>query len=156
MTWDVTVYYKYCWCVVWKRHLRWIQLKWIPVVTLPSLSDASVACKPLDWVCLCKQFKAVDCVSGKLLPRHKGEIGMFSIYKTCGSYCLTEIGLCLYFILFLKWVFHSEIKCVHYRKCWKDRGKKIIWNSTKAKTDFRCSLTRYPASRECITSGNRH
>ena len=66
----------------------------------PRAGNLTVACKPLAWVCLCKQFKAVDYVSGMLLPRHKREISMFSINNTCGSYCLTEIGPCLYFILF--------------------------------------------------------
>ena len=62
--------------------------------------NLTVACKPLAWVCLCKQFKAVDYVSGMLLARHRRKISMFSIYNTCGSYCLTETGSCLYFILF--------------------------------------------------------
>lgn len=39
----------------------------------------TVACKHLAWVCLCKRFKAVDCVSGTPFPKNKGEMSVFLI-----------------------------------------------------------------------------
>lgn len=56
--------------------------------------NLAIACKRGPPLCVCKWFKAVDCVSGKLLTRNKGEIRMFFISKACGSYCLPEIRFC--------------------------------------------------------------
>lgn len=67
----------------------------------------TVACKPLAGCVYVNSSKLWICV-WHAASRHKREISMFSIYNTCGSYCLTEIGP----LFVLHFIFLSEVSMV--------------------------------------------
>lgn len=109
VTWDATAYNRNERCVVHKKYLRYVQLKWLSAFTM-ALWSRSVAREGAISLLCADAWLGRLYVHGSKLPSvwqtaAKKQRSMFSILKTCGSYCLIEIDFWFHLILFLKLVF---------------------------------------------------